>query len=220
MVPRMVGQALDRVVTNGRCRIEIGRDRHLVPILNNARGREIVVVSSRHVERPLESLRPRVAVDMPLPGVIAPVARWLEQLRQEPRPVGTLLLAAATPFRQRIAADRLRVGAGEDRTAGRPAASGVIALCEPQAASREAVEVGRVDLAAVTAKIGIAEIIGQDHDHVGRRRHGGHTTGHGQCDREEPREHTMRTYEWSHGTALTWGVNHRISASRACTVAA
>ena len=36
-----------------------------------------------------------------------------------------------------------------------------------EAAGREAVEVGRVDLAAVAAEIGKAEIVGEDHDDIG-----------------------------------------------------
>ena len=136
MVPRMVGQARDRVIADGGRRIEVSRNRHLVPILDNARGREKIIVAARRVERSIEALRPRVAVDVPLAGVIAPVAHRLEQLRQEPRPVGTLLLAAASPSRQHIAADRLWVVAGEDRAAGRPAAGGVVELREAHAACR------------------------------------------------------------------------------------
>ena len=137
-------------------------------VLDDAGGCKKIAVTLGHVERPREPLRPRVAVDMPLAGVIRPIAGRCEQFRQEPRPGGPRSLPISA-FRQGIAADRLRIVAGEQGRPGRPAAGGVVALGEPQAAGGQAIKMGRVDLPAIRAQVGEAEIIGEDHDHVWRR---------------------------------------------------
>ena len=61
----------------------------------------------------------------------------------------------------------VRVSAGEQRGAGGAAAAGVVKLGEPHAALSECVEVGRVDLTAVTANIAPAHIIGHGDDDIG-----------------------------------------------------
>ena len=168
VLPRVVGEALHGMVADRRGGIEIIGDRHLPAVLDDAGGCKKIAVTLGHVERPREPLRPRVAVDMPLAGVIRPIAGRCEQFRQEPRPGGPRSLPISA-FRQGIAADRLRIVAGEQGRPGRPAAGGVVALSEPQAAGGQAIKMGRVDLPAIRAQVGEAEIIGEDHDHVWRR---------------------------------------------------
>ena len=70
VVSRMIDEALHGVVADCRGDIEIGGRGHLLTVLDDAFCGEIVVVSRRHVERPCKALRTRVAVDMPLAGVI------------------------------------------------------------------------------------------------------------------------------------------------------
>src|SRR5262249_42708506 len=55
------------------------------------------------------------------------------------------------------------IKAGEQTGAGRAAAGGVVELREAQAAGGEGVEVGRRDLAAVAAEVGVAHVVGQDY---------------------------------------------------------
>ena len=62
--------------------------------------------------------------------------------------------------------DLLRVIAGEHRRARRPAARGVVELREAQTAFGERVEIRRLDFAAVTTEVGIAEVIGKDEKDV------------------------------------------------------
>ena len=168
VLPRVVGEALHGMVADRRGGIEIIGDRHLPAVLDDAGGCKKIAVTLGHVERPREPLRPRVAVDMPLAGVIRPIAGRCEQFRQEPRPGGPRSLPIPA-FRQGIAADRLRIVAGEQGRPGRPAAGGVVALREPQAAGGQAIKMGRVDLPTIRAQVGEAEIIGEDHDYVRRR---------------------------------------------------
>ena len=66
----MVGQTSDSVVADRRGGIEIISHRHLSPILDDAGGCKKITVALGHIERPRKTLRPRVAVDMPLAGVI------------------------------------------------------------------------------------------------------------------------------------------------------
>ena len=51
-----------------------------------------------------------------------------------------------------------------------PASRRVVELGEPQPAGGEPVQVGRLDLAAVAAQVGEAQVIGEDDDDVGSRR--------------------------------------------------
>ena len=221
VVPRVIGEALHGVVADRRRGVVIIADWHLLAVLDDACGGKIVVVPLRHVERPRKALRPRVAVDMPLAGVIRPIAGRCEQLRQEPRPSGPRSLPLPA-FRQGIAADRLRVVAGEQCPTGRPAAGRVVALREPQAAGGQAIKMGRIDLAAVAAQVGKAEVVGQDHDHVWRRglRNGHRHHHHKERRRHAPEGNTTRRDQHAHGATPHGRVCRRSSASSDCTVAA
>ncbi len=89
--------------------------------------------------------------------------------RQKVCPGGAFRLTAAPlgPF-QGVAADGLGILSREDGGAGGPAAGGVVELCEAQTAGGEFVEMGSGDLPAVTAKVGVAEVVGEEEEHVGR----------------------------------------------------
>jgi hypothetical protein len=60
----------------------------------------------------------------------------------------------------------LCIVASEQGAARGPAARGVVKLGEAQAITGEGVEVRGRDFAAVTPKVGIAEVIGEDEDDV------------------------------------------------------
>ncbi len=67
MVAGVLGQALDRVVADGRRHIEVVAGRDRLSVLGHAAGVEIVALARiEHVERPREALSPWVAVDVPL----------------------------------------------------------------------------------------------------------------------------------------------------------
>ena len=77
----------------------------------------------------------------------------------------------------------MRIKPGEDRSARRAAAAGVIELGEAQTVGRQLVEVGRRDLAAVAADVREAHVVHQDDNDVGSGRsrggHGGRLQEHG-----------------------------------------
>ena len=60
-----------------------------------------------------------------------------------------------------------RISAGEQRGTGGAAAAGVVKLGETYAALSECVEIGRVDLCAVTANVAPPHVIGHGDDDVG-----------------------------------------------------
>jgi len=172
MLRGMLPQALDGVVADQTRHVCGGRLGHGPAVGGHRDAGEVVALSRGiHEQRPREPLRPRVAVDVPLARVVRAVAGRREQFRQEPRPRWPPGLSAPLDpaVGQAVAVHRLRVVAGEQRRAGGPAAGGVVALREPQAARREGVEVRRVDLAAVDAEVGETEVVGQDHEDVGPR---------------------------------------------------
>src|SRR5262249_43135291 len=61
----------------------------------------------------------------------------------------------------------VRVEAGHEAGPARAAAGGVVELGEAQAVLGQGVEVGGADLAAVTAEVGVAEVVGEDEKDVG-----------------------------------------------------
>ena len=68
-----------------------------------------------------------------------------------------------------IAANLLRVVAGEDGGSRRPAAGRVVELGEAQAAGRETIKIGRFDFAAVATQIAVAQVVGQNEQEIRRR---------------------------------------------------
>ena len=60
----------------------------------------------------------------------------------------------------------MRMQTGEQRGSRGAAARGVVELREPDAAGRQGIEIGRLDLPAVTAKIGEAHVVAENHDDV------------------------------------------------------
>ena len=177
MVGPVATQALDGVVANRGRRVEVGAVRQRPAILRDAAGvEEIALPGSHHVERAGKALLTWVAVNVPLARVVAHVAGWCEQLRQEAGPRRPRAAAAPLAAGQGVAPRRLRVIASEQRRPRRPTPRRAVALREPQAAGREPIEVRCVDLAAVAAEIRKAEVVGEDHDDVRGRRSSGHRT--------------------------------------------
>ena len=133
---------------------------------------EVALAGAGDVEGSGEALRQRQPVDVPLARVIAAVARGAEELGQDLCPRGSLSLRpsgeglVAVTGRERIAMNRLWIKPGEERRPTRPAAGRVRGLGEPQAPARQPIKVRRVDLAAIRAEIGEAEIVGEDHHDV------------------------------------------------------
>jgi hypothetical protein len=66
-----------------------------------------------------------------------------------------------------IESDLMRVITGHQRGTRGPASTRVVKLGETLAFFGEPVEIGCRDFPAVTSQVGIAEIIGKDHEHVG-----------------------------------------------------
>jgi hypothetical protein len=168
MAGGMVAETFGGVVADGGGHVEAVTRLDRPAVDGDSLGIKEVVLPPFDLQRPLKTLLPRVTVDMPLAGVVGAIAGRREQLRQEPRPGGPPMarIAPLDPGRG-VAADRLGVVAGEQGAAGRPAAGGVVALRELEAAGRKLIKMGRVDLAAVAAEIGKAEIVGEDHDDIG-----------------------------------------------------
>src|SRR5262245_35281407 len=124
-------------------------------------GGEIAVLICQ-VIRAIEPVLQRSAVHMPFTGMIAAISKWPEHLGQQARPRRADALAAAFNSGNRIATDLLRVVAGEEDAARRPAAGRVVELREPQAILRQPVEDRRLNFTTVAAEVGVAQIIGQD----------------------------------------------------------
>ena len=74
------------------------------------------------------------------------------------------------------------VTAGEQRSPGRTATGGGVTFLKPGAAGRDAVEVRRRNLTAVAPQVGIAQVVGQNQQHVGPDRLGGAGCGQNQQD--------------------------------------
>ena len=210
MVAGMLGEAGDRVVAD-RCRgvkaVRGRRGRHAL----RAGGVEVVALArSGDLERPVKPLAPRVAVEVPLARVVRPIAGGPEQGRKEPGPGRPRGRRAPLRAGQRVPTDRLRVVARQQRPAGRPAAGGVGGLRVPQASRREPIEMRCVDLAALTAEIRKAEVVGQDHHHIGcRRRRGGCQRRHGDEDLEDGHLKTSHPHALPPAAAVGRGFHHR-----------
>ena len=66
-----------------------------------------------------------------------------------------------------VIANRVRVVAGEKFGPGGVAFGGVVELREPQTVFSQLVEIGGLDLPAVTTDIGIAHVVDHDENEVG-----------------------------------------------------
>jgi len=97
--------------------------------------------------------------NVPLSRMVTAVASFSEVVRQQPRPGRKFLLRG-------IHADLLRVVTSHQRGPRRPAAGGVVELRISQAASCQSVEIGGLNLAAVTTEVGKPEIVGQNDDDI------------------------------------------------------
>ena len=154
---------LGRGVVAGR---RVGGREGLV-IQRMAPGAEVAVVVMHHVGAVEAAICHDLgrAHDVPLARVVGAVACRPEMVGQEARPCGQ-------PPAGRVHPHLLRVMAGHQRRARRPAAARVVELREPDPARRQAVEVRGGNLAAVAPDVREAEVVGQDHEEVGAMRGG------------------------------------------------
>ena len=233
MVAGMVGQALDRMASDGGCHIKVVAGRDRLTILGHAAGIKIVALARpEDIERSRESLLPRITVDVPFAGVVGAVAGRGQPLGQEFGPLRPRPLDAPLAPRQRVPPNRLRVVAREQRRPGRPAPRRVVALREPEPADRQPVEVRGVDLATIRAQVGEAQVVGEDHEHVGAGRNdrlgtagqggAGNQGGHPQAFEQPVNDHqglSRKTAGSGNGTLGRFSVcrcttAHRASASK------
>jgi hypothetical protein len=120
---------------------------------------------------------------VPLADHPGAVARLLQELGDGDVVVQQVSGVGGSALRRGLGGDEItdarfvRMQAGDERGARRTATRGRIDLLESRAGPGETVEVRRRDLAAVAAEIRVAEVVGQDDEHVGtarfsRRQHG------------------------------------------------
>src|SRR5688572_27629889 len=100
---------------------------------------------------------------MPLSRVIGAITGTPQHLWQEPSPGRAYAPAAAWDARERVAANLLGVISREECRPARPATGRVVGLTEAQTVFGKSVELRRADLAAVTAEIGVTEIVGKQY---------------------------------------------------------
>jgi len=166
MLPLVVLQTLDAVVSHRRCNVEaavgIGRRQRLAVEKMVLGGEEAVVVLQ--LVGTLEAVPQGGAVNVPLAVVVAAVSPLPEPLRHERSP----RLAAPQPkIAHGVPAYLLGVVPRQDGgTAGPTPARGVV-LGVPQAPTSESVQVRGVDLAAVASGIREPHVISQDQQHIG-----------------------------------------------------
>ena len=158
----------------------------------------------------------RHSIQVPLARVVGAVAGGLEQGGQELRPLRPLPTSpAANPLRQarnRIPANLLGEVPRQDLRPRRPATRGVIELLKTQAITRQAVEVGGLDLSSVAAEIGEAEIVGHDQENIGAG-WGGLFSSKAGC---KDRQHQQREKEET-GCPVAWFHFDLCSSERADT---
>ena len=137
-----------------------------------ARQRIRIVKASRARDRPEEAIEaalPGPAVlgpvvvpgDMPLAAHIGSVARPLEHLGNR-RGIGCQVAAIAIdPIVVHHVPDisLVRMQPGQQRRPGRATARRIVKLCKTQTAFRQAIQIRRLDLAAVAAQVGKAHIV-------------------------------------------------------------
>ena len=111
---------------------------------------------------------PRAGADVPLAGHEGGVTGGPENLGEGGGAAVQLsFVSGERPGLHHVADARLvRVEAGEQGGAGGAAAGGVVEAGETEAVFREGVEVRGLDLAAVAADVGPAQVIGEDDDDV------------------------------------------------------
>ena len=122
---------------------------------------------------------------VPLADHPGAVTGLLQELGDGDVVVKQMTRVSGAAFRRRFGRDEItdagfvRMQAGEERRARRAAARGRIDLLETRPGPGEAVEVRRRDLAAIATEIRIAEVVGEDDEHVGTARASGRKDGRG-----------------------------------------
>ena len=132
---------------------------------------------------------------VPLADHPGAVARLLQELGDGDVVVEQVSGVSGAAFRRGLGGDEItdarfvRMQAGDERRARRTATRGRIDFLESRAGSGETIEVRRRNLAAVGAKIRVAEVVGQDDEHVGTTRLGSECRGQGQTEQKEEPAH-------------------------------
>ena len=132
-----------------------------------------VVAVEAALERPVVTLRLGfggvAGREVPLARDVVPVAGGLEDFGHRHAPPAEFAAIGIDAVVVQHVADAglMRVEAGEERGARGTAAGGIVEVREAQAAGGERIEIGRGDLAAEAADVGIAHIVGEDEDDVG-----------------------------------------------------
>ena len=181
---RMVTQARDGVIGHGRRDVEAGRLRQRRAVDRDPRRFEEIVLPA-DFKAAVEAVGERLAVHVPLAGVIRPIARGAQPFRQEFRPGLARATITTRHARDHIAPHLLGIVAGEHGRARGPTTRGVIELGEAYAAMREGVELRSADFAAIGADVREPEVVRENEDNIGlprRRGRGRHDAGR---DREQ-----------------------------------
>ena len=161
-------ETLDRVIgdRNGRIETGTGFDRRQLHVVLKVDARGKVTVLVVQPVGVVEPVLQRFPVEVPLARMICAVTERPEEVRQQARPTLSHAGGAAAQAGQRVAVNLLRVIAGQQRRARRPATRGIVKLREAQAAFRQRVEIGRMNLATVATEIRVTEVVGQDEQDV------------------------------------------------------
>lgn len=162
-------QALDGVVGDVGGEVETGTSLHRRQglVVQQVVFRAEVPVVILDAVGVVEAGRQSGPIHVPFAGVITAVSGWAKQFGQQGRPRGAMSPGTAADAWQFVPPYLLGIITGENDRAGRPTAGGVVELGEPQAVAGQLVQVGRLDLPAIAAEIGVAQIVGEDEQDVG-----------------------------------------------------
>ena len=174
---RPIGDVVGEVVVVG-----VGVDVHRRVAVDQSVG---LVQVGEAVEKPVEAIEPtlgRPGVERPGIGAVAvlgqvplahhggEVARIGENLGGGGHVIGQLHGIAGKPgigVGHMAHPGQMRVDAGEQRRPGRRTHRGGVVVGEPQRAGGQRIQVGGGDLRAVATQVGVPQVVGHDHDHVG-----------------------------------------------------
>jgi hypothetical protein len=160
-------QKIDRVVGNGNGRIvaTFRRDRRQRLVIQRViLGREVPIVVEDRI-RAIESAREGECVDVPLARVIGTITESPQVLGQQSGPCWPAGSGTGAT-REIVAAHLLSIITGQERRPRGPTSGRIVKLRVTQSTGGERIQVGCRNLAAITAQIGEAQVVRQNHDEV------------------------------------------------------